>query len=152
MKVSAILAFVTTALAASVQRRQAQNYGIANFAADCIPHSTYCAYNFNVISDPIFSPDVCSAFVQGPDVLPEITEGKCNNTAYTWSTTKTPDGSIDFAIWYAFNSRSNITYCHTIPASQITTQNNGAVSTQHYTGPRNFTASIFDCAPPAASS
>lgn len=43
MKVSAVLAFATTAFAASVQRRQAQNYGIVNFAADCIPHSTYCA-------------------------------------------------------------------------------------------------------------
>lgn len=110
------------------------------------------SYNFNVITDPIFPLDSCSAFVQGPDVLPEITEGKCNNTAYTWSTTKAPDGSIDFAIWYPFNARSNITYCHTIPTSQITTQNNGAVSTQHYTGPRNFTASIFDCAPPTVSS
>ncbi|KAI1463140.1 uncharacterized protein F4812DRAFT_285316 [Daldinia caldariorum] len=145
MKVSAVLAFATTALAASLQRRQVQNRDIVNFAADCIPHSTFCSYNFNVVTESFFPLDTCSAFVQGPDNLPEITEGKCNNTAYTWSTTKSSDGGLKFAIWYPFNSRSNITYCHTIPASQIVTQNNGAVSTQHYTGPRNFTASIFDC-------
>jgi hypothetical protein len=75
-----------------------------------------------------------------------VTEGKCSdNVAYTWSATKTTEGGLDFAIWYAFNSRSNITYCHPITADQITTQNNGAVSTQHYTGSANFTASIFDC-------
>jgi hypothetical protein len=88
----------------------------------------------------------CGAFLQGPDELPNVTDGSCpDNVAFTWSMTKTTNGSLDFAIWYPFNARSNITYCHTIPASQITTQNNGAVSTEHYTGPANFTASIFDC-------
>ncbi|KAI0171448.1 hypothetical protein BJ166DRAFT_589515 [Pestalotiopsis sp. NC0098] len=146
MKFSAVVALAASASAATLQKKQALEYGIGNFYADCIPHSTFCSYNFTVISDPVLPPSHCGAFLQGPDQLPDVEDGSCpDNVAYTWSATTTTEGGLDFAIWYPFNSRSNITYCHSIPASQIVTENNGAVSTQHYRGPANFTASVLDC-------
>ncbi|KAI1847022.1 hypothetical protein JX266_006897 [Neoarthrinium moseri] len=146
MKFSAVLALAASASAATLQKKQSLTAPIGNFYADCIPHSTFCAYNFTITSDPALPASHCGAFLQGPDQLPEVKDGDCpDNSAYTWSITKTTDGGLDFGIWYPFNSRSNITYCHSITADQITTQNNGAVSTQHYTGPGNFTASVTDC-------
>ncbi|ORY67528.1 uncharacterized protein BCR38DRAFT_337589 [Pseudomassariella vexata] len=148
MQFSIILALAASASAATLQRRQAQTYPIADFSADCIPHSNYCShsYNFTVNSDPSLSPSHCSAFVQGPDQLPAVEEGTCSdNVGYTWSIEPTSDGGLDFAIWYAFNARSNITYCASIPASQITTETDGTANTQHYTGPKNLTASISEC-------
>ncbi|KAJ5470146.1 hypothetical protein N7530_007503 [Penicillium desertorum] len=146
MKVSALIAFAVSASAATIQSRQALNLGIGKFHADCIPHSTYCSYDFTVTSDPVLPESHCNAFIQGPDQLPSISEGSCrDNAAYTWSVTDKEDGGLDFAIWYPFNSRSNITYCHSIPASQINTENNGTVQTEHYKGPVNFTAAVFDC-------
>lgn len=106
------------------------------------PHS----YNFEVISDPVLSPSHCDAFLQGPDNLPPVEDGSCkDNVAYTWSIDTTEQGGLDFKIWYPFNSRSNITYCHSIPAYQLTIDDGGSVQTQRYTGPANFTASTFNC-------
>ncbi|KAF3013553.1 hypothetical protein G7054_g6734 [Neopestalotiopsis clavispora] len=146
MKFSAVVALAASASAASLQKKQALDYPIGNFVASCIPHSTYCSYNFTVTSDPVLSPSHCGAFIQGPDVLPNVTDGSCpDNVAYTWSATRTTDGGLDFAIWYPFNSRSNITYCHSIAASEIVTENHGAVSDERYVGPANFTASVLNC-------
>ncbi|RYP07678.1 hypothetical protein DL764_002362 [Monosporascus ibericus] len=146
MKFAAVTTLFSLASAASMQKKQAQEYKIVDFVASCIPHSTYCSYDFKVNHDPIFEPDHCEAFVQGPDNLPSIEEGKCpDNPAFTWSTDRTQDGGLDFKIWYAFNSRSNITYCHSIPASDISSENNGAVTTERYTGPSEFPVTIFDC-------
>ncbi|KAK9421424.1 hypothetical protein SUNI508_05659 [Seiridium unicorne] len=146
MKFSAVLALAASASAATLQKKQAQEVAIGTFYADCIPHSVNCAYNFTLTSDPVLGASHCGAFLPGPDQLPEVKDGSCpDNVAYTWSTTKTAEGGLDFAIWYPFNSRSNITFCHSITADEITTENNGAVSTQHYTGPANFTASVSEC-------
>ncbi|KAI0133930.1 hypothetical protein BJ170DRAFT_607987 [Xylariales sp. AK1849] len=147
MKATAVLALAASASAAVVQERQDQSTPIGSFSADCIPHSTECAYNFTVTLDPGLPLTHCGAFLQGPDQLPDVTEGSCpDNVAYTWSITKTTTDSLNFALWYPISSRSNVTYCHTILPEDITTENDGAVSTQHYTGPANFSASIFDCA------
>lgn len=146
MKASTLIAFAASASATTIQSRQVMDLAIGEFHADCIPHSTYCSYDFTVTSDPVLPASHCDAFIQGPDQLPNIDDGSCkDNVAYTWSVTGKDDGGLDFAIWYAFNSRSNITYCHSIPASQINVENNGAVQTEHYKGPLNFTAAVTDC-------
>ena len=107
---------------------------------------TRYSYSFEVISDPSLPASHCEAFVQGPDYLPEIKDGSCSdNVAYTWSVDKVADGGLDFKIWYAFNSRSNITLCHGIGADQLTVDDNGSVQDQRYSGPANFSASIFEC-------
>ena len=78
--------------------------------------------------------------------LPNIEDGKCkDNVAYTWSIDKAEGGDYNFKIWYAFNSRSNITYCHTIPCTDVVEEQNGASITERYVGPSNFKASIFEC-------
>ncbi|RYP36693.1 hypothetical protein DL767_003255 [Monosporascus sp. MG133] len=70
MKFAAVAALFSLASAASMQKKQAQEYKIVDFVASCIPHSVYCSYDFKVDHDPVFEPDHCEAFVQGPDNLP----------------------------------------------------------------------------------
>ncbi|RYO93404.1 hypothetical protein DL766_000794 [Monosporascus sp. MC13-8B] len=146
MKFAAVATLFSLASAASMQKKQVQEYKVLDFTASCIPHSVNCVYDFKVNHDPVFTPDECKATVQGPDSLPSVKEGKCpDNLSYTWSIDRTEEGGLDFKIWYAFNSRSNITYCHSIPASDITSEPHGAVTTERYTGPSEFPATIFDC-------
>ena len=78
--------------------------------------------------------------------LPNIEDGKCkDNVAYTWSIDKAEGGDYNFKIWYAFNSRRNITYCHTIPCTDVVEEQNGASITERYVGPSNFKASVSEC-------
>ncbi|KAK7755718.1 hypothetical protein SLS62_002330 [Diatrype stigma] len=146
MKFAAVAALATLASGASLQKKQSTEIQIGAFTASCVPHSVMCNYAFEVTSDPSLSPSHCSAFVQGPDSLPAVANGACpDNVAYTWSIDKVEAGGLNFKISFPFNARSNITYCHSIAADELTVDDNGSVQDQRYTGPANFTASTSVC-------
>lgn len=42
MKFAAVAALASLASGATLQKKQATEYRIGNFAAGCVPHSTYC--------------------------------------------------------------------------------------------------------------
>ncbi|KAK7952785.1 uncharacterized protein PG986_008513 [Apiospora aurea] len=142
--------FAVAALAATASAAAAQY--INGFQAACVPHSTFCNYEFGVSSQPgVVPPTQCSAHVQGPDYLPALqdqndcTVGNGTNYAYHWSIEKTAAGGLDFTVWYPLNSRSNITFCHEIEGKDLKVDNNGAVQTQRYAGPQYFKMDI--CTP-----
>ncbi|KFY04656.1 hypothetical protein O988_00620 [Pseudogymnoascus sp. VKM F-3808] len=146
MKFSALVILAASAAAGTIQSRQRQSLSIGEFHADCIPHSSMCSYDFSVTSDPALPPSHCNAFLQGTPNLPDAAEASCpDNVAYTWSITNKDDGGLDFAIWYPFNSRSNITYCYSIPAAELVVEQNGAAQSEHYRGPAGFEASFLNC-------
>ncbi|KFY57438.1 hypothetical protein V496_06407 [Pseudogymnoascus sp. VKM F-4515 (FW-2607)] len=148
MKFSGLVALAASAAAGTIQSRQREALSIGEFHADCIPHSSMCSYDFTVTSDPALPANHCSEFLQGfgASNLPNVTEGTCvDNVAYNWSITNKDDGGLDFAIWYAFNSRSNITYCHSIPADELVIEQNGAAQSEHYRGPTSFESSFLNC-------
>lgn len=75
-----------------------------------------------------------------------MANGTCtDNVAYTWAINTPEVGGLEFSIWFPFNARSNITYCHCIGADQLVVDDNGSVQDERYCGPANFTASIFEC-------
>ncbi|ORY59151.1 uncharacterized protein BCR38DRAFT_488887 [Pseudomassariella vexata] len=123
-------------------KRQATFYEVSKFDADCIPHSTYCAYNFTVVPESSMFPTLCTAFLQGPDYLPAVTNGTCDNIAYTWTVNKLAEGGLNLTIKTPFNARLDLTGVHAIAADEIELENNGAVRTQHYIGAANFTVPI----------
>ncbi|KAH8671447.1 hypothetical protein BX600DRAFT_510119 [Xylariales sp. PMI_506] len=146
MKFTPVVLLAASASAAHL-KRQSTSLAIGTFDADCIPHSTLCSYNFTVVDDPSLPASHCGAFLaSNSNLLPNVTDGSCpDNVAYTWTITSTSSGGLDFSIGYPFNSRSNITYCHSIAASELTVQNDGASVSQHYTGAANFTATVENC-------
>ncbi|KAK6066320.1 hypothetical protein SCUP515_10760 [Seiridium cupressi] len=150
MKFSDIIALASAASCTPLQKKQAQptDFEIQDFTADCTVHSTECNYNFAIVWDPAQPPSHCSAVLQGFGQLPEVADGQCSdNPALTWAATKTPDGGLDLSVGYKwpFNACYNLKYCHLVPAGLIATENNGASTSQHYTGPLNFGASVFEC-------
>ncbi|KAI1079811.1 hypothetical protein F5B20DRAFT_153160 [Whalleya microplaca] len=141
MQLNAILATLAAAGAASaaaIQPRQATYYTVSNFTASCIPHSVMCSYGFDVVSESSTFPTNCSAFLQGPDRLPAVPATPCDNTAYTWSATPSDSDGLTLRVSVPFNSRTNITGIYTIPADQFVIEQNGASSSQRYTGPAEF--------------
>ncbi|MCI2467529.1 hypothetical protein KC271_14880, partial [Listeria monocytogenes] len=75
MKFSTVAIFAASASAAAVEKRQAQAQYISGFKAACVPHSTFCNYEFGVTSQPgTIPPSECAAHLQGPDYLPEVVD------------------------------------------------------------------------------
>ncbi|KAH7014327.1 uncharacterized protein B0I36DRAFT_338561 [Microdochium trichocladiopsis] len=146
MKFFAPLTLAAAASAATLERKQEKTKNIGEFSAACIPHSVMCSYSFTVSNDPSLPVSNCEAFLAGPDRLPPVDEGKCaDNSAYTWTTDRTTDGGLDFTVSFPLNSRSNITYCATLPASDFVVDDNGSVQTERYTGPTGFAATVDAC-------
>ncbi|KAI0006853.1 hypothetical protein F4779DRAFT_594822 [Xylariaceae sp. FL0662B] len=148
-----VAAAATAVSGAAVQPRQATFYTVSNFTASCIPHSVMCSYDFDVVAESSMFPTNCSAFVQGPDLLPAIPPTECDNPAYTWSATPEGEGEQDgsgsgsgsgitLRVSTPFNARINITGIYTIPADQLVVEQNGASSSQRYTGPSEFTLPV----------
>ena len=142
------LAAASSASAGTIDRRQRQDTAIGSFSASCIPHSASCNYQFTVTSDPSLPASHCAGTYPntGAGQLPAVGDGTCeDNAAYTWGAVRTPDGGLRFGVWFPFNSRSNITYCHQITPAEIEVVDGGAVQTEQYIGPTEFTASVAAC-------
>lgn len=149
MQLLATLAtLAATASAATLQPRQYQSLSITNFYASCIPHSVRCSYQFDVASQPeTFPATPCSITLNGPDILPEVTQAQCEHD-YRFDVKKSADGGLDLVVWLRANSRVDQNYCHHIPADQLVIEDHQSVQTQKYVGPTEFKVSIFDCPRP----
>jgi len=147
MKFITALAFAASASAAAIEPRQTRML-LNNFEAACIPHSTFCEVSFSVESDPSLPESHCEARRQSTNgKLPAFADGKCeDNDAYTWGLIDTQDGGFRVGISFPFNSRSNLTYCSPLPASNFEIVDGGSVQTQKYIGPTSFDVSVFACA------
>lgn len=147
MQFATLALFAASASAAAVLPRQVAPEMISNFKAACTPHSSTCEYSFGVTNDPsIGAPNECAATVSGFETLPAVVADKaCKvantdviNYAYTWSIEPKPDGGLSFEFWWPLDSRTNLTYCHDIPAADLVIDTDGAVKTQRYVGPTDF--------------
>lgn len=146
MKFFAAIALASAASATTLERKQSKVKDIRNFSASCVAHSVMCSYDFDIVSDPIFPATNCAAFLAGPDRLPAVTEGTCReNSAWTWATARTVEGALSLNITTPLNGRLNLTYCHTLPASDFVIDDNGSVQTERYVGPTDFVNSIDEC-------
>lgn len=58
-----------------------------------------------------------------------------------WSVART-DGGLDLTLTNQLNSRSNATGTYHIPKEQIEVVNGGAVQTERYVGPADFTVEL----------
>jgi len=147
MKFTTALTFAASASAATLQTRQEPSKQISEFSASCIAHSASCVYEFQIYPSPSLGPNHCKVTASSTfGELPAVAEASCeDNEAYTWATARSPDGGLRFAIWYALNSRSNITYCHQVQPAEIETVNGGAVQTETYIGPKDFLATWESC-------
>ncbi|KAI2609215.1 hypothetical protein GGR54DRAFT_643705 [Hypoxylon sp. NC1633] len=134
---------------AAVQRRQANAFTVSNFTASCIPHSFYCAYDFDVITDPASvsptgnsTPVSCGLFLPGPDYLPAVGLTGCDPAAYSWSVAVAPGGGLQLSITTPQDSHGNYTGVYDVPADQLVAEQHGAVTTQRYIGPGDFSVPI----------
>ena len=146
MKFFTAITLAASASAATLERKQEPSKAISEFKAACIPHSVRCQYSFTISSGGLPG-TTCSAEALGGGSLPAIGDGKCEgNSVYTWGIVSTMgDGGMRFGVTYPLNSRSNITYCHQLPASDFVVDDNGSVQTQRYAGPTDFEIKWADC-------
>lgn len=106
-----------------------------------IPHSTFCNYNFTVVASSAGGkPVVCALTLQGPDTLPEVPLQGCSGGSwYSWSVAKPADGGLNLTVTTELSATTNVTGFYEIPASNLTTTQSGASTSQSYTGPQKLT-------------
>lgn len=147
MKFSAAAIIAATAVSgAAIEKKQVNAYYVTKFTASCIPHSVECNYNFLAeASAAANSPVTCDVTLAGPDKLPAVPLTGCSSPEYSFSVTKA-DSGLNLTITTPLGASNNVTGTYNIPASDITTTQNGAVSDQSYTGDASFTveASVVD--------
>ncbi|KAI0128379.1 hypothetical protein BJ170DRAFT_325495 [Xylariales sp. AK1849] len=134
---SALTLFAATASAASIRKsRQTTSYEVTKFYANCIPHSTFCDYQFvlNAVTN-------CTAFLQGPDYLPAVPLQGCEDPAYSFAVALTEGSGLDLTITSvsASDPAANLTGTYAITADELVVTDNGAVQDQNYVGSQNFT-------------
>lgn len=76
--------------------------------------------------------------LQGPDLLPAVEPTGCEDIGYTWSVAPL-DGSLALTVTSVLDEKNNLTGIHMIAKDQLEMENHGAVITQYYKGPQNFT-------------
>ncbi|KAK6209414.1 hypothetical protein LQW54_006267 [Pestalotiopsis sp. IQ-011] len=135
MQLTLAAIFAAAASASAIARRNdTGSYSVTDFYASCIPHSTLCSYQFEV--DAATN---CTLLLPGPDILPAVALTGCEDPAYSWSVATTDDGGLELSITTAATA-GNLTGVHDIESDELEIQNNGATSSQLYTGPLDFTA------------
>lgn len=145
MQFATLALFAASASAAAVMPRQVDPENIIGFKASC--DGGNCEYAFGVTNDASLRyPNQCTLSVPGAETLPAVVaKDTCKvhnsdtiNYAYTWSMATTPEGGLDFELWWPYDSRTNLTYCHEIKPTDLVTETNGDVKTQRYVGPTDF--------------
>ncbi|KAH8878753.1 hypersensitive response-inducing protein [Thozetella sp. PMI_491] len=138
MKLTFILA-ATGASALAVKRYTV--FEVSNFTASCIPHSVQCYYSFGVFQPGTMQtePQHCSAFLTSAGVgqLPDVKEGKCEETSRTFDIVRGDDG-LTLTVSQPVSPISNQTASHLIPADELVYagEPNGVV--ESYVGPKDF--------------
>ncbi|KAI7778932.1 hypothetical protein LA080_001538 [Diaporthe eres] len=135
MQFSAAILAVTAASVASAEAV----FKVSDFSASCIPHSAQCVYEFGVLQagNGETTPVKCGAQVVSDGSLPEITDGTCEESSRTFTVTKA-DGGLVLTVTQPVTPSSNQSGKHTIPASELVTEQTGASSQQKYTGAASF--------------
>ncbi|KUI53357.1 hypothetical protein VP1G_00829 [Cytospora mali] len=114
-------------------------FKVTDFSATCIPHSSQCAYSFNVIQPGTMetTPVKCSKSVTSDGTLPVVLDGTCTNSSRTWTVSKTAEGLI-LEVTQRVTPSSTQSGSHTIPSAQVVKSQTGASSQEAYTGPAAF--------------
>ncbi|KAI1141214.1 hypothetical protein F5Y05DRAFT_403122 [Hypoxylon sp. FL0543] len=131
----------TVALGAAIRATEAcgAHFTIYNFTASCIPHSLFCAIDFNVKTAP-GAPNVeCSYWGIGPDLLPKVELSGCQDSDVSFSFGS--HGHHDLTIVSALALGQNVTGTYDIPDSDIVVEDHGSVQTENYEGPSTFNIS-----------
>lgn len=82
-------------------------------------------------------PTNCALTLQGPDTLPEVPLQGCSGGRwYSWAVTKPADGGLNLTVTTTLSATTNVTGFNVIPASNLTTTQNGASTSQSYIGPQ----------------
>ncbi|KAI1103224.1 hypothetical protein F4804DRAFT_237491 [Jackrogersella minutella] len=113
-------------------------FNIYNFTASCIPHSIFCAIDFNVRTSPGASSIECSFWGAGPDILPPVQLTGCRNPKVSFSFDGS-GGDRAFTVVTALSPEQNLTGTYNIPDSEIVLEDHGSVQTEIYEGPETFT-------------
>ncbi|KAK8021983.1 hypothetical protein PG993_012750 [Apiospora rasikravindrae] len=141
--------FFATALAAAaavsgaaVKRDQVTDFRVSSFSAECTPHSVMCHYSFDVYTPGTMetAPGAhCSADVLGnPDgTLPEVRDGKCENSGRTWDMLRFGSGII-FSISTGVSPHSNTTGAYLLVNSNLKMQDEVTSIVQKYIGTPDF--------------
>lgn len=150
MRFFSLAILAASALANAIPSPQAPTVAIVNFTAGCIPHSSYCDYRFGVTSQLGTVPvDVCFAHARLTvleKLPPVVDQNDCKvgttdiiNPAWHWSIDCHTNDGLHFKVWYPFNSRSNLTFCHDIPANELKIDVHTTSRVEKYVGCSNFT-------------
>ncbi|KAI0477065.1 hypothetical protein GGR56DRAFT_387745 [Xylariaceae sp. FL0804] len=151
MKFAGSTLFAAAASAAAIRSaNQTWSYTVSNFTAGCIPHSTECSYEFDVmVSDfGAGASGHCSKTMGSDGSLPGFdVPQECTNLQYTFAVYASPEGNaggLDLEVDtpnVATNDGGVVQGLYSIPAAELEYTSTGAGEVQTYTGPESFTFS-----------
>ncbi|OTA93192.1 hypothetical protein M434DRAFT_395892 [Hypoxylon sp. CO27-5] len=128
----------TVALGAAIRSTDAcgAQFAIYNFTASCIPHSVFCAIDFNVKTSPGAPSVECSFWGPGPDRLPQVQLSGCRDPNVSFSFGG--NGHHELTVVSALAPEQNLTGTYAISDSDIVLEDHGSVQTENYEGPSTF--------------
>ncbi|ENH66966.1 hypothetical protein FOC1_g10004597, partial [Fusarium oxysporum f. sp. cubense race 1] len=117
-------------------------YEVKDFTASCVPHSTFCNYEFKVIQSGSMetwkTPVHCSAHVQSANyLLPDVKDAKCKDSSRTFSVKRSKKG-LTFSVSQPVSPISNTAGKHFIPNKQLWQSKEPNAEIQAYKGPKDF--------------
>ncbi|KAF4959049.1 hypothetical protein FGADI_1927 [Fusarium gaditjirri] len=141
--------FFTTALLSAAVVSAYDVFEVKDFTASCVPHSTFCNYEFKVIQPGTMEtwehPVHCSAHVQSANyLLPDVKNAKCgDNSSRTFSIKRSKKG-LTFTVSQPVSPISDTVGKHFIPNKQLWQSKEPNAEIQAYKGPKNFKLSFVE--------
>ncbi|KAF9777957.1 hypothetical protein IL306_004301 [Fusarium sp. DS 682] len=135
--------FFTTALfSAAVVSATYPIYEVKHFTASCVPHSTFCNYDFDVIQAGTMetwkSPVHCSAHVQSANyLLPNVKNAECRDSSRTFSVKRSKKG-LTLYVSQPVSPISHTVGKHFIPNKELWQSKTPNAEIQKYKGPKHF--------------
>ncbi|RKL21583.1 hypothetical protein BFJ68_g1895 [Fusarium oxysporum] len=134
--------FFATALLSAAAVSGYSVYEVKDFTASCVPHSTFCNYEFKVIQSGSMetwkTPVHCSAHVQSANyLLPDVKDAKCKDSSRTFSVKRSKKG-LTFSVSQPVSPISNTVGKHFIPNKQLWQSKEPNAEIQAYKGPKDF--------------
>ncbi|KAF4336916.1 22kda glyco [Fusarium beomiforme] len=136
--------FFTTALFSAAAVSAAYPvFEVKDFTASCIPHSTFCDYDFKVIQPGTMetwkTPVHCSAHVQSPNyLLPDVKHAKCGDDSSRVFSVKRSKKGLTLYISQPVSPISDTVGKHFIPNKQLWQSKTPNAEIQAYKGPKEF--------------
>ncbi|KAF5625603.1 22kda glycoprotein [Fusarium sp. NRRL 52700] len=134
--------FFNTALLSAAAVSGFEVYEVKDFTASCVPHSTFCNYEFKVIQSGTMenwkTPVHCSAHVQSKNyLLPDVEDADCKDSARSFSIKRSKKG-LKFTISEPVSVISDTVGEHFIPNKQLWQSKEPNAEIQVYKGPKDF--------------